>query len=206
MKTRDKIINAALPVFAKKGRHGAHMEAIAAHAHINKAMIYYIFHSKDELYFELLKFVLEKAFESFTKITNEDIKKCNNYKALLAKYINIQIEFFQENRDYTKILVDAISNGSKEIPLIVNYLKNIHKNNDPIYLLKELINKGIAEKAIRDIDTDQLVISIIGMIQIYFFSNSLSETLDIQIKDESAFIESRRNSIVDLVLNGIINN
>ena len=63
MKSRDRIINAAIPVFASKGSHGAHMEEIANTAHINKAMIYYIFHSKDDLYFEVLKHILNQAYQ-----------------------------------------------------------------------------------------------------------------------------------------------
>ena len=69
MKSRDKILQAAIPVFAGKGRHGAHMEEIAAHARINKAMIYYIFHSKDELYFEVLKHILTQAWHAFNPET-----------------------------------------------------------------------------------------------------------------------------------------
>lgn len=73
MKTRDRILNAAIPVFARKGRHGAHMEEIAALAHINKAMIYYIFHNKDELYLEVLKFVFNETSFSISRLTENDI-------------------------------------------------------------------------------------------------------------------------------------
>ena len=203
MKTRDRIIDAAIPVFAGKGRHGAHMEEIAKYAQINKAMIYYIFHSKDELYFEVLKFVLEQTWTSIDPIQTEfhDIKE---FRKLLLHFISSQIEFFFNNRDYTKILVDALSNGSEEISRAVISLKIDHKEYTGTDNLKTFFENGKKAKAVRDIDTDQLIISIIGMVLIYFLSNSIHIALDIEINNESEFMKTRRESITDLVMNGIM--
>lgn len=48
------------------------------------------------------------------------------------------------------------------------------------------------------------MISIVGMIIVYFFSRSLTESLDIEVEDENKFLEERKESIIDLVLNGIL--
>ena len=205
MKSRDKILQAAIPVFAMKGRHGAHMEEIAERAHINKAMIYYIFHSKDELYFEVLKYTLEQAWQSFSPDTCMDLETIDHYRESLSYYITLQMAYFNNNRDYTRVLVDAMSNGAIEIAQVVREIKASHDENTPLAMIKDLINNGKNEGYIRDVDTDQLVISMIGMIIVYFLTHSLSEILDIEIKDEVQFIESRKESIIDLILNGIIN-
>lgn len=205
MNSREKILNAAIFIFAKKGRYGAHMEEIAACAHINKAMIYYIFHSKDELYLEVLKFLFEKAWESLTPFVEEFINKGKNYAEVLSDYITVQLTFFNENPNYTKILVEAMSNGAEEIPLAVNYIKDAHKDTEHLNdQIKKFIEKGKADQVFRDIDTDQLLISMMGMIIIYFLSHPITESFDIEVKDEASFMESRRRSIIDLVLHGIM--
>lgn len=204
MTSRDRILNAAIPVFAKKGRHGAHMEEIAALAHINKAMIYYIFHSKDDLYLEVLKFVFSQASFSISEVNEETEQRPEFYEEVLSEFISNQITFFTENRNYTKIMVDAMSSGAEEVPVAIKFFKDNHPDNNPTEKLREIINRGKEQKYIRDIDTDQLIISMIGMIIIYFFSQSITEAFDIEVRDEKIFLEERKNSIIDLVLTSIM--
>jgi len=194
MTSRERILDAAIPVFARKGRYGARMEDIAALAHINKAMIYYIFHSKDELYLEVLKTV-------FNKENNR-----NEYIRVLENFISAQITFFSDNQYYTKIMVDAMSSGAEEIPVAIKYFKSNHGDKTPTAGLRKVIERGKAEKFIRNINTDHLMINIIGMVIIHFFSQSITDSLDIEVKDERVFLEQRRKSIIDLVLNSIFFN
>lgn len=52
--TRDALLAAAAAEFAALGFDGASVDAIAARARVNKAMIYYHFRSKQRLYVEIL--------------------------------------------------------------------------------------------------------------------------------------------------------
>jgi TetR/AcrR family transcriptional regulator len=53
--SRDRLFAAAATEFAARGFAGASVERIAARAGVNKAMIYYHFHSKAELYRDILR-------------------------------------------------------------------------------------------------------------------------------------------------------
>lgn len=203
MKSRERIIKAAIQVFAAKGRHGAHMEVIASTARINKAMIYYIFHNKDELYFEVLKTVLGSAWESMSPIKPE-FRDRDEFRKTISEFITSQIDFFFNNRSYTKILVDAMGSGAEEIPQVVEFLKKSNKDYDSAGGIKRFIENGKKAGIIRDVDTDQLVISLIGMVLIYFLSHSINISLDIEVGDETGFMKARRESIIDLVMNGIM--
>lgn len=65
---RERILNAAIAEFSRNGLAGARTEAIAASAGVNKALLYYYFHSKTELYAAALDAcatqVLESALQS----------------------------------------------------------------------------------------------------------------------------------------------
>jgi TetR/AcrR family transcriptional regulator len=55
LSTRDRLFSAAAAEFAARGFAGANVDRIAAAARLNKAMIYYHFASKADLYGEILR-------------------------------------------------------------------------------------------------------------------------------------------------------
>ena len=61
--TRRVILAAAARIFAGTGLAGARIDAIAAAAGVNKALLYYYFQSKDDLYLA----VLEDQFREFNR-------------------------------------------------------------------------------------------------------------------------------------------
>ena len=89
------------------------------------------FSKMPELYLELLKFVFEKAWASFGPFARREIKNSRDYIEVLSNYITVQLNFFNENRNYTKILVDAMSSGAEEIPVAIKFIKTEHRDEDP---------------------------------------------------------------------------
>src|ERR1039458_8971926 len=57
--TRARILDAAVRQFSANGLAGARMEQIAEEAGVNKALLYYYFKSKEDLYATALEFVFE---------------------------------------------------------------------------------------------------------------------------------------------------
>ena len=66
--SRDRLLAAAAAEFADRGFAGARVDRIARRARVNKAMIYYHFHSKQELYRTLLRRVFTEAAERMQAI------------------------------------------------------------------------------------------------------------------------------------------
>lgn len=206
MEVKDRVMNAAIHVFAKKGRYGAHMEEIASIAHINKATIYYRYHSKDGLYIEVLKHVFCKIWESHFMEMDKAIKDGKGCVEIIKDHINTQFTFAIHNRDCSKIVIDALSTGVDEMAQAVKYTKEKYKGKDYQELLLPFFEQAKAEKVIRDIDSDQFFMSIAGMVMVYFITHPVSDVLEINTKDELEFLEERRKSVIDLVMYGIINN
>src|SRR5450755_4804791 len=57
--TRDRILKAAIRQFSENGLAGARTEQIAEEAGVNKALLYYYFKGKDDLYSAALESVAE---------------------------------------------------------------------------------------------------------------------------------------------------
>jgi len=205
MESRDRILSAAIHVFAKKGRYGAHMEEIASFAHINKATIYYRYHSKDELYLEVLKHIFGKSWEANFIAIDKDIKDGKGYIDVIENYINTQFTFSIQNRDYLKIVIEAMSIGVEEMATAIKYVKEKYKGKDYQELMLPFFEQGKTGKIIRNIDSEQFFLSIAGMVMVYFITHPVADELEVNVKDESEFLEERRKSVIDLIMYGIIN-
>ena len=115
METKEKIISAAIEVFAEKGKHGARMEQIAAKAKVNKAMLYYYFSSKDNLFYEVLKSIIQNIFQHMSSTFNLFIIYDESPIDKLKRIVNAQFEVFSQNSNFAKILLLALANEPMNI-------------------------------------------------------------------------------------------
>ncbi|MEO7192980.1 MAG: TetR/AcrR family transcriptional regulator [Vicinamibacterales bacterium] len=65
--SRDRLLEAAAQEFAARGFDGAKVDRIAARARINKAMLYYHFHNKADLYRAILAELFRTMAEAVTR-------------------------------------------------------------------------------------------------------------------------------------------
>ena len=68
----DRILSAAMEVFAEAGFDGARIDAIAARAAVNKAMIYYHIGDKKALYGRVLHDVFRNTADRLTEAVDRE--------------------------------------------------------------------------------------------------------------------------------------
>ncbi len=71
-RSKDKILMAALDLFAKNGYHNTSVSAIARHAGISKGLIYNYYDSKEELLKGVIEMLMEDSSEFFLAMQKED--------------------------------------------------------------------------------------------------------------------------------------
>jgi TetR/AcrR family transcriptional regulator len=202
--TRDRIINAAIEVFAEKGKYGAHIEEIAALAGVNKAMAYYYFSSKENLYKEVIQRTQISNFLYIADKINEIAARPISPKEKLGEIIRVHFKAVSQNTNYTKIMLAALVNNPEYIhQAMEDVLKQphfeLHKS------LEQILKEGIEAKIFREIDVLQTQISIMGINLIFFIGKPIGQAiLDCPCDDEEKFLEQRIDSVIDLVLNGIL--
>lgn len=202
MSSKEKILFAAIKIFAHKGRHGARMEEIAAEAGLNKAMVYYIFQNRDILYREVLKFIMLSMHYKKMEEFENDSKKNLSADILLRNLIERDFDAFVENQDYVKITIEAMSEGSEVFRSVLLEMKNEHEDLKK-KVLKTIIEKGRQEGLFGEIDPEELFVNITGMNIIYFLTKPLGDIFSIDI-ESSDYREKRKKSIIDLVLYGVL--
>jgi len=97
--SRQKILDAALEVFAKEGYHSSTVSSIAKTAGISQGLLYNYFKSKEEVLHELMIGMMENLMGEFLPIKNyEKVTRKD-----IVNFINVGIDLVLENPKYWKL-------------------------------------------------------------------------------------------------------
>lgn len=97
--SRQKILDAALEVFAKQGYHSATVDAIAKTAGISKGLIYNYFKSKEDVLQELMIGMMEALMCEYMPLKPEKKFTKND----IINFINVGIDLVLEKPHYWKL-------------------------------------------------------------------------------------------------------
>jgi TetR/AcrR family transcriptional regulator len=98
--SRAAILRAAGHIFAEKGLEGAGTEAIAEAAGVNKALLYYYFKSKDDLYLAILEGHMKDFFERASRILSLE----GPAGATVLEYVSMHFDFMSARPDYPRLV------------------------------------------------------------------------------------------------------
>jgi len=192
--TRDAILRAALAEFAQEGLAGARMDAIAAAAGVNKALLYYYFQDKEALYGA----VLDQFFIRLTRRVMEQLDATASPGERLLGYTATHFNCVAESPHYAKLfqgeLMSAGRGGSPHLARI------IQQHIRPIAMrLGEVIREGIARGEFRRVDPLQFAPSIPAMNVHYFVVAPVVRHVLGRDPYSPEAIRARRAAVLDFV-------
>ena len=192
-KSKEDILKAAEHEFAAKGIYGARIDEIAAKANINKRMIYEYFGNKEELYKTVLADVYTRLSRKEMDVLSENASCIDTIK----KVISLYFDHLSQNPTYVNLILwENLNSGA--------YIKEMDFKNiktPEIDLLKNVINRGIHEGVFKpDIDTEQVVLSILTYTFSYFSNRyTLSKIMGQQLDSEEN-IKRRIKNVTDMFI------
>ncbi|MFZ5633554.1 MAG: TetR/AcrR family transcriptional regulator [Bacillota bacterium] len=101
---RSSIFDAAMAVFSEKGFEKATVDEIAERAGIAKGTIYNNYGSKKNLFLSLI----EEGIERLETAVKKEIARRNNILTQLEAVITVQLQFFEEYKNYCKVLLSEV--------------------------------------------------------------------------------------------------
>ena len=139
---RIQIVKAAAKRFARHGLNKTTLDEVARDIRIGKATIYHYFQSKDDLFYETLKWEIEIFLDNVKVIFNNE---SSNFKDRLIEYFNLK-EGIQTNFKliYDLIVQTLTEQNTEQEPAILKYL--LEKEEE---LLKKLLSTALREKMIK---------------------------------------------------------
>lgn len=176
---KEKILDAAVKLFAEKGFDGTSVDEIAKLAEVNKAMIYYYFSSKEEL----LSSIIRKSVNEFTSIVDEiDLSKFDNLEDMIKTIVREAINYIDGYNMVIRIFQrESSSKGSKWGTNII----------DTVGVVFERVEKIIRKKFSKPISID------ITFVEQILFTNLVVGYLN--INDKFSQMESTDEEAKNLV-------
>jgi len=153
--TRERLVQAAMDVFAARGYHGTTVDDIVAASESSKGSFYYYFPSKQGIFLELLS-QLAKLVEDGVEAVIE------NERGALAKVeaaLRVVLEVATAHRDLTKILlIEAAALGPEFEQSRLGIQRRFAE------LIQRHLDRAVADGAIPQQDTRTAAMAWIGAI------------------------------------------
>jgi len=115
--SRERILNEAVRLFARKGFGSTGLRELAASAEVNLAMINYFFGSKKTL----LKEILDHFFSGYLAVARIDLAGPDDLERKVERFVRGAAIYFAENRDS---LLVTITELPRDDPEILSYKAN----------------------------------------------------------------------------------
>ncbi len=194
--TKEKIMTAAIAEFADRGLAGARVDRIARAAGANKAMLYYYFGSKEELY----RHVLDSHLGQLAMEADHIVGEADTVEKALEQIARLYVTLFSEHQELRPLILRELAEGGDQLGASFRaafQLRGLPRK------LKRLLDRGKREGRYRNVDSRQALISFLGMNLQYLIAAPMVNSIW-EIKDAKRFREARPKHVVDLFLHGLL--
>ncbi|MEI7829507.1 MAG: TetR/AcrR family transcriptional regulator [Prolixibacteraceae bacterium] len=161
--TKEKIVHAAKQIFIRKGMDGARMQEIADEAGINKAMLHYYFHSKDQLFDEVFYGILSQLIPGLIVIFKGDTPFLDKIEAIVSEYDS----YMSKNPFLPQFVFREINRDPEQLS---RFMSDQGLNFE---LVEAMINREVSLGNIRPITFPHLFANLIGMIVMPYIGRPL---------------------------------
>jgi TetR/AcrR family transcriptional regulator len=195
--SRETILLAAERIFAEAGLAGARTDAIAAAARVNKALLYYYFKSKDDLY----EAVLERHFSAFGLRAAEVLARKGPARETLLEFLSMHFDTVSSRARTGKLWPRLMLTGGSVLERLMKKYSLPVKNS-----LMRLITRGVEDGEFRPVDPGHTVISLLSLTNFYFLMAPLfSKVADVDLYSQSR-VAKRKKEILEFVRFGLFRN
>ncbi len=195
-RTRRRILQAAIRLFANHGFHAVSVDQIVGKARVNKRMVYHYFGSKDALF----EAALSEVYQRIESIEFHAVERGRSPREKLSRLLESYFEFLDHEPEFTRLLQwENLEKGrhlTKENHLLTK--------NPFLARFRTIVEDGVAAGEFRrDLDVTHLMIHFIGLCFIYHSNRfSLSQSLELDLGDPKVK-ERGLNQVLRLVFDGI---
>lgn len=194
-RSREAILDAAEQLFAAKGYEATSLQEIGQHAGVSRGTPNYFFGSKEQLYGA----VLDRVFEAEQVFVMQSLRDVADGATpdVITLAISSFLDFLIARPTFPLLIEREALNDARFLKTRSAYLSVFEVGLD-------LVKTELAQKHIRPVDPAQLLLSIVALCWFpLVHKETFLSPLGIQAED-SAFWESRKQHIIDLVRYGVV--
>lgn len=164
---RDRILNAAVKVFAKNGFYATRVSEIAKAAGVADGTIYLYFKSKDDV----LITIFEDGIQRLLAILREVAAADESFDARITRIIELQLGLLEEQRDLAEVITVNLRQSST---LLKQYAAPLF--SEYIDVMAGLVREGQREGAFRtDVNARVVARALFGALDAILLTWALGE-------------------------------
>lgn len=195
-KSEDKIREAAKRVFLKKGFDGTTSRDIAKEADMNIALTNYYFRSKEKLFLEIFKDVLEEYFQNMLTILNKDI----DIKTKISEIIDNDFAMMKKEPDLVIFIMNEIHKSPQRLFPDMSIFRQVRET----YLKKQL-EEGAANGTLRPMQLENILPLIKCGVEFIFMGKEIHKELFMMTdEDFEKYAEEQKEHIKAMVCNYLV--
>jgi len=156
--TRERLLEAARKLFAKKGYHNTLISDIVKEAGVGQGTFYRNFVDKRDIFENLLDMLMNRLLEPFSDMSNSMPKDEKEYRDASIRAITKMVEIVMANREMVYILVREAITVDRELE---NKIFNIQMRFAE--LAKYYLDYAIEKQFARRCDSEIVSKSIVGL-------------------------------------------
>lgn len=157
--TKEKILHAAISLFAKKGYENTSVNDIVSEAGVTKPVLYYYFNSKDGLYQELFRHCMD-GFEKHFRATFDGV---TDLKKFIYKFVRFDLEMMVEFREIIAVLFAEFYSLRRHLSEEnLKSLMNTHHN-----LMIEVFSRCFEPGKVAEVDMEAIIRIMESMLSCY---------------------------------------
>jgi len=157
--SRSLILEAASRVFSRQGLSGARTEAIAAEAGVNKALLYYYFKNKEDIYWA----ILDEEVTGFHVKALELLSQEGPAAPILLRYVSDHFDFMCAHPHYPRLFQMMMMAGGRRCErLVAERIIPVARK------LGALLRRGIRAGELRPFDVGHTAVSLVALTVFYF--------------------------------------
>lgn len=149
---RNEIAEAAVRVFNRLGFHGASLGAVAAELNIDRASLYYYVSSKEALFDEVVRSVVERNLEMINRIEASNVSP-------RRKLYDLTVSLMSSYGDHYPLLYiyirENLSHVSDERSEWSRYMRSLNDRTSDAVIA--IVEQGYSDKSFRNVGSSRVV-------------------------------------------------
>lgn len=195
--TRKLILETAVELFGQYGLTGVSAAEIARTAGVNKALIFYYYGSKDNLYLAAFRSLIEEI----ASVMAETLARTNPGLDQIEQLVRTHTAFISSHPHMVRFIIRELMliHTGGESQLLPELLRCMGPFRDA---LRRAVEAGQACGEMRAVDPLHTIVNILSLNVFFFAGKPLVRLLDPGI-DTAQFEHERSDHIINLLINGL---
>lgn len=195
--TEARIFDAALRVFARKGRDGARMQEIADEAGIHRPLLHYYFRTKQQLYEAVARRMFSQFLETFDAPPG-----AGTFADTLRAFIDHYVDTVNEHQSMAMWIVAENMAGN---PLLGEMLaRAFETEGSPQRSMEQAIDRAMESGEIRPVSPKQLMLTVVSACVFFFVALPTVKMMNpLAREDFEAFVAQRKAHVFDVLYYGL---